>query len=428
MKSIKPFGCIVHAAIPKKRRKKLGKVDTRATMGCFIGYTDTDTIHKIWDFERKCFVNSHDLTFEETQFPDPSDFDEPPADAYIANRPFPHPGNLTQAPRQKSMPLISPASTRASTPEISEALSPQESQMFDEIVVQPPRALQVFKSYGEFQPDNNPPSFADAMRRPDAQLWWEAFCDEIKSIIKCNTWTLAILPYGKKALPLRWVCRVKRDATNAFERYKARVVVKGFAQEAGLDFDETFAPVVRIDSVRTLLAISAGKDLYIVQADIKNAFLHSDSDFQIYVQQPEGFMDPNYPNAVLLLNKALYGLKQAPRLWYLLITEVIIFLGFQVFETDTSIYMRDEIILAVYVDNILVSGPSIQVCNAIIKELSQHIEVVNKGEVRSFLGLNIVRNHHKHTISISQPGYIDRLLTKFNVTNAKSVSTPFAPA
>ena len=103
------------------------------------------------------------------------------------------------------------------------------------------------------------------------------------------------MPPGKKALPLRWVCKTKRDATNAFERYKARIVVKGFAQEAELDFDETFAPVVRIDSVRTLLALAAGKDLYVVQADIKNAFLHSKSDFQIYVQQPEGFTDVNYP-------------------------------------------------------------------------------------------------------------------------------------
>jgi len=214
---------------------------------------------------------------------------------------------------------------------------------------------------------------------------------------------------------------------NAFERYKARIVVKGFAQEAGFDFDETFAPVVQIDSVRTLFAISAGKGLHIVQADIKNAFLHSDSDFQIYVQQPEGFVDANYPHAVLLLNKALYGLKQAPRLWYLLISEIIISLGFQVFETDTSIYIRNQIVLAVYVDDILIAGPSIHSCNAVITELSQHIEVVNKGEVKSFLGLKVVRNWQTHTISISQPGKIDQLLAKYNMMNVRSANTPFEP-
>src|SRR5271170_6280829 len=103
----------------------------------------------------------------------------------------------------------------------------------------------------------------------------------------------------------------KHNATNVFEKYKGRIVVKGFAQEAELDFDETFAPVIRIDSVRSLFAICAANDLRIVQVDCKNAFLHSQSDFEIYVQQPEGFVDANHPDAVLLLNKALYGLKQA---------------------------------------------------------------------------------------------------------------------
>ena len=126
-------------------------------------------MHKIWDFERKCFVNSHDLIFEETQFPKPSDFDEIPADPYI------------------------PSSEH-----------PQETrQMFDEITVLSPPALQVFSIYENFQPDNDPPSFSDAMRRPDKDLWWNAFCTEIQAIIANNTWVLTDLPTGFKALPLR---------------------------------------------------------------------------------------------------------------------------------------------------------------------------------------------------------------------------------
>jgi hypothetical protein len=358
-------------------------------------------MHKIWDFERKCFVDSHDLVFEETQFPRRSDFDEPPADTYDPRTPSPSP-----------------------EPTLEQEIRPPP-QTFEEIVVQQPPALQVFSTYGEFQPDNDPPSFSDAMRRPDADLWWDAFCDEIKAIIARKTWTLATLPPGKRALPLRWVCRTKRDATNVFEKYKARIVVKGYAQEAELDFDETFAPVIRIDSVRILFAISAGKDLYIIQVDCTNAFLHSKSDFEIYVLQPEGFVDVHQPHAVLLLNKALYGLKQAPRLWYLLLSEVILGMGFQVLESDTSIYIHGEIILAVYVDDILIAGPSVKACNKVVHELSRKVEVVNKGEVRSFLGLNVARNYAKHAISISQPGYIDRLLAKYNMTNARSASTPF---
>src|SRR5437773_10402546 len=123
-------------------------------------------------------------------------------------------------------------------------------QIYDEIVVLPPPALEVFATYGpDFGQDNDPQSFSDAMRRPDYQLWWEAFCNEIRAIVANNTWTLTDLPPGFKALPLRWVCRTKRDANNVFEKYKGRIVVKGYTQEAGLYFDKTFAPVIRIDSV-----------------------------------------------------------------------------------------------------------------------------------------------------------------------------------
>ena len=134
---------------------------------------------QIWDFERKCFVNSHDVIFEETQFPKPSDFDEIPADPYI--------------------PSPSPSPERP----------PETRQMFDEITVLPPPALQVFSTYGNFQPDNDPPSFSDAMRRADKDLWWNAFCVEIQAIIANDTWILTDLPAGFKALPLKWVCRIK---------------------------------------------------------------------------------------------------------------------------------------------------------------------------------------------------------------------------
>ena len=349
---------------------------------------------RVWDFERKVFVNSHDLIFFETQFPKSSDFDEPPADPYDRSTPSPE-------------------------PEL------EQRSIFDAIVVQPPPALHAFKTYGDFQLDNDPPSFIDAMRRPDAKLWWDAFCDEIKAIIARKTWLLIHLPPGRHALPLRWVCQIKRDATNVFEKYKSRIVVKGFAQEAELDFNQTFASIIRIDSVRTLFAICTANDLCITQVDCKNTFLYSRSDFEIYVQQPEGFIDASHPNAVLLLNKALYGLKQALRLWYLLLSEIIVGMGFQALEIDPSIYIHGNVIIGVYVDDILICSISISFCNSVISELIQNVEVINKGEVRSFLGISVTCNYPKHAISIGQPGYIDRLLAKYNITNAKSTSTPF---
>ena len=178
------------------------------------------------------------------------------------------------------------------------------------------------------------------MRRPDHKLWWEAFCTEIHVTISNDTWTLTDLPPGFKALPLRWVCRTKCDANNVFEKYKACIVVKGYAQEAGLDFDKTFAPVVWIESVRAILAIAAADDLFILHIDCTNAFLNRWSDWEFYLRQPEGFLDPIHPDKVLCLNKAPYGLKQAPCIWYLLLCGVIVGLGFVVLETDISIYVH----------------------------------------------------------------------------------------
>ena len=153
--------------------------------------------------------------------------------------------------------------------------------------------------------------------------------------------------------------------------------------------------------------------------------MHSYSDFEIYVEQPEGFVDVNHPNTVLLLNKALYGLKQASRLWYLFLSEVILGMGFQVLEMDTSIYVCGETILVVYVDDILIASLSLSSCNSVASEIAQKVEIINKGKVKSFLGLNVGRNYPQHAMSISQPGYIDRLLARFNMTNARSATTPF---
>src|SRR5271170_3806538 len=176
LQALKSFGCIVHIHVPKERQKASSKVDTQSTTGCFVGYTKTNTMWKVWDFERKLFVNSRDVIFFETEFPKASDFDEPPADPYDRSTPF-------------------------SSPE------PVPRPIFDEIVVQPPPALRAFKTYGDFQPDSPSFSFIDAMRRPDAKLRWDAFCDEITAIIARKTWSLVHLPPGRRALPLRWVCK-----------------------------------------------------------------------------------------------------------------------------------------------------------------------------------------------------------------------------
>ena len=168
-------------------------------------------------------------------------------------------------------------------------------------------------------------------------------------------------------------------------------------------------------------------DFFILLVDCTNTFLNGLNDLELYILQLEGFIDPKYPHKVLQLNKALYELKQAPRIWYPLLCGVIVALGFQVLETDTSIYLHSKIIIEVYVDDIKILGPKQELCYEVYHELCKHFKMQDKGAIKSFLGLNI------HTIgkntqyrSITLTIYI-RLLARFNMINAKTTSTLLEP-
>ena len=247
---------------------------------------------------------------------------------------------------------------------------------------------------------------------------------EMESIISNKTWTLCDLPPGRKSIGTKWVFKIKVDGNNNIERYKCRIVAKGYSQIAGLDFDQTFAPVVRIESIRCLLALGAYHNLHMLHIDCKTAFLNGQSDLELYVDQPEGFIDERYSNKVFRLNKSLYGLKQAPRIWYLLLCSAITSLGFTALESDPSIYMsrQTNVIVAVYVDDILVLAPNSNLSTEVYHGLAKHFKVENKGPPRTFLGLNIIRN--ARYLAINQTGYIHRMLERFKMTGAYTAETP----
>ena len=150
----------------------------------------------------------------------------------------------------------------------------------------------------------------------EKKVWRDACEDEIKSIVKNKTWELVELPAGAKAIGLKWIFKVKRNSDGSINKYKARLVAKGYIQRHGVDFDEVFAPVARIETVRFVIAMAASRGWEIHHLDIKTAFLHGDLKEEVYVSQPEGFVTNGKENKVYKLKKALYGLRQAPRAWY----------------------------------------------------------------------------------------------------------------
>lgn len=174
---------------------------------------------------------------------------------------------------------------------------------------------------------DEPESFSQAVNSSDKQHWKKAMEEEIASLKENSTWSLVELPAGRKAISNHWIYCVKRNAEGEISRYKARLVVRGFSQREGIDFNETFSPVARFDTIRTVLSIAANERLELAQFDVKTAFLNGVIEENIYMDQPEGFEDDT--DRVCKLHRSLYGLKQSPRCWNEKFRDVMINLGFQ---------------------------------------------------------------------------------------------------
>ena len=279
-------------------------------------------------------------------------------------------------------------------------------------------------------PSDDPTSHDQAMNGPNAADWKKAEEEEMKSIAKNKTWTRCKLPIGKRAIQCKWVYKVKRDENGEPIKFKARLVAKGFTQREGLDYEETYAPVARFSSIRLLLAIGAHYDLEIHQMDVKTAFLNGDLEHEIYMCQPEGHRVEGQEQLVCKLNKSLYGLKQAGRSWYEKIDALLFKFGFTKLATDNCIYIKRSndylIIIALYVDDLLILSDSIPKLKQFKQELANTFEMMDMGEARFILGIKIDRDRIKRTLSISQTEYINKVLANHNMTecDSKSSTTP----
>jgi hypothetical protein len=205
-----------------------------------------------------------------------------------------------------------------------------------------------------------PTSFQEAQAH---ECWRKAMLDEMMAIEANGTWKLEEAPTGVRLIGLKWVFKTKRDAAGIITKHKARLVAKGYVQQQGVDFDEVFASVVRLESVRLLLVHAAGKGWPIHHMDVKSAFLNDELQEEVYVMQPPGFIIAGQENKVLRLSKALYGLHQAPQEWYAKLDAVLIALGFHRSESEHAVYLRGggqrhrhQLIVGVFVDDLVITG------------------------------------------------------------------------
>jgi len=275
-----------------------------------------------------------------------------------------------------------------------------------------------------------PSSYAEAMLSEDKDKWEEAIASEIQSLEENETWTTVDLPPGKKALTSRWIFRLKKDMFGAITKYKARLVIRGFLQQAGIDYDEIFAPVVRMEALRVLLALVCIEDLEAHAMDIHTAFLNGTVEEDIYMVIPEGMINKMNRGKVFKLLKSLYGLKQAPRAWHKALTAFLRSIGFEKLMCESCIYQRihngKRQIIAIYVDDLLIITKSTSEMVELKQMIAAKFKSTDQGPVEFLLGLKITRDRERRKMWISQEANVNEIIKKFNLSHCKPSKTPVA--
>lgn len=473
LRMLRVFGCdcFVHVPAIRCRDPKLG---SRSTPAVLVGYSETSKAWKVATVSngRSTVSDSRDVVFLEHSFEHgqrstrrSATVDWMTSDVVEATTAVPLPapdpaiGNneddFHEVPAVVGQPLEPAPLDEAQLDLFPEEAHPNDAENPDNPVppppdVAPPAALappdeagprrssrstrgvpatQYLHEYGAAQVANGtltdePKTLTEISKRPDFALWEQSMSEEMTSLLAMGVYEVVPKPPHAQPLGCRWVFKIKRDALGNVEKYKSRLVVKGFQQTAGTDYEEIFAPVSRHATVRTLLAHCAVLDLEILQLDVKTAFLHGRLDEELYMKMPPGY---DNDGEVCRLHRSLYGLKQAARAWFLRLKQDLIDLGYRVSSADPALYIRgtgvDRVLLLVYVDDVLIMG-QLLAASAAKTEFMSAYECRDMGDVHYFLGIEVVRDRTTRTLWIGQRKLLMDFLSHYNLAEANAVSLP----
>ncbi|KAJ0440609.1 putative RNA-directed DNA polymerase [Helianthus annuus] len=257
--------------------------------------------------------------------------------------------------------------------------------------------------------------------------WKRAMEEELASLQKHNTWTLTDLPEGKQAIGLKWVFKLKFHADGKIQKYKARLVAKGYAQKNGIDYEETFSPVARFETIRVVLALAAQMGWVAYQFDVKSAFLNGVLKEEVYVRQAPCFEIKGQERKVFKLHKALYGLKQAPRAWYSRIDGFLVQHGYRRSQSEPTLYVKksgasDFIVVCLYVDDIVYTSSSQKLLAEFREKMVNEFDMTDIGKLSYFLGLEVTQR--ADGTFVGQQKYARDLLNRFGMGQCKTATTP----
>ncbi|GJT69334.1 retrovirus-related pol polyprotein from transposon TNT 1-94 [Tanacetum coccineum] len=268
-----------------------------------------------------------------------------------------------------------------------------------------------------------PKNYKDALTQA---CWIEAMQEELHEFERLEVWELVPPPDKAFVISLKWIYKVKLDELGGILKNKARLVARGYRQEEGIDFEESFAPVARLEAIRIFLAFAAHMNMVIYQMDVKTAFLNGNLREEVYVSQPDGFVDPDKPNYVYKLKKALYGLKQAPRAWYDMLSSFLLSNDFSKGSVDPTLFIRREgkelLLVQIYVDDIIFAASTPELCDLFAKIMCSKFKMSMMGKISFFLGLQISQS--PRGIFINQSKYALESLKKYGFESCDPVDTP----
>lgn len=467
LSTLKTFGCSAYV----KQLNYLKKLDDRSKKLIMIGYAPVG--YRMWDEEKRSIIISRDVNFNENEVcgeklkmdstivrvkcdeeednsevkqhsvqADANNTENASADE---NRELGVPDDLNEdadnfqfldssiSEAETTMiqdPNWQPGEgdfdTEATESDLDEHLEARPARVYPSRIRAFPERYQAMLTSNDA--DSEPETYTEALASADAEKWVSSMQSEYDSLIENKTWILVPRPKNHNVIKCRWVYRKKRDENNKVIKFKSRVVAKGYSQKFGIDYTETFAPVVRNSIIRFLLAIAVILKLEIDHIDAKCAFLNADLTETVYMEQPEGMVQKGNERKVCLLKKSLYGLKQASREWYSFVNKILIGLGFKRAVLQVCVYYKIVgnliLIIALFVDDFLVFSNQKDKKNQLISELQGKFNLVFLGPVKHFLGMTIERDTEKNEIRLHQKSYILNLLKKFNMCECNVIATP----
>ena len=439
---LRTFGCKAIFKIAKNTKK----LDKKGLIGIFLGYMDTRGTYKIW--YNNDVIITRDVAFDENKFPyneliryniisqptnnelnydynnlnvnninnndNNQQINQPYEEAIQNNEPINHPIEPEFQPQQVINDTHQP--TTQTVEQSTEQSSTQTvHRQFEDISAGRttlPKRVSKPVNRTNLLHIIEPTSYNEAINCNEREQWLQAMHEELQSLNKNNTWTLVDKPKDRRIINCKWVFKIKKDTKGDIMKFKARLVAVGSSQTHGIDYVETFSPVIKWETVKILLTIC---ETPLIHIDISSAYLHGNLEEEIYMQQPPGFKTDNQ---VCLLNKSLYGLKQSGRVWNDTLSNSLKKFNMVQSDYDPCLYTSKTTILLVYVDDILIGGNS----NNLIKHLDNNFKIKNLGIVNQFL--NVKFTYHNDKIILNQTNYINELLIKYNMIGCNPTNTP----